>query len=101
MCYSLQVAFKREQSDHQSVIGLEKLYGDFKKLHNHILITFENELKEYQRIEDLTSSGELKASQKIQISAIGSYKGAQGGDPVALYLDQRTSDEFYTYGKSY
>lgn len=61
-CYSLQVVFNKAESDQQTIITLKKLYGDFKKLHNHILMTFDNELKEYQKIEELTSSGELKAS---------------------------------------
>lgn len=38
-------------------IQLEKLFGEFKKLNRFITTTFENEIKEYERIEALTAQG--------------------------------------------
>lgn len=41
-------------------VVIEKLYGDFKKLNAFIIDSFTNEIKEYEKVEKMTSSGEIK-----------------------------------------
>jgi len=41
----------------QQSIVQEKVYGDFKRLHAYIIETFQNELKEFERLERFMSSG--------------------------------------------
>jgi len=36
-------------------IVLEKVFGDFKRLHSHLIETFQNELKEFERFERIAS----------------------------------------------
>ena len=45
--------------DDQKIV-LKKLYGDFKRLNSFILSTFQNEIKEYEQMEEITSMGAIK-----------------------------------------
>jgi hypothetical protein len=52
-------------------ITMEKVYGDFKRLHIHIEETFKNEIKEFQRIEKATSNVDMNSSSKeIEITTL-------------------------------
>lgn len=83
-------------------IEIEKLYGDFKKLHHFIKATFLSEAKEYERIDELTAN---KANNQPVIASTGplfdSSAGNGGQSGPAIVLNNWTSDEFYEYGKIY
>lgn len=111
----------------QQTITQEKVYGDFKRLHAYIIETFQNELKEFERLERFMSQGRSKGSLHLADHAgvandelatmlsqgtIGSGRMTiiQGSGPDgensengngAIVLNQRTSEEFYRYGKQY
>ena len=66
--YKLQLL--PSQGGHRE-ITLEKVYGDFKRLHVHIEETFKNELKEFQRIDKATSNVDVNsASKEIEITTL-------------------------------
>lgn len=53
-----------------SKIEIEKLYGDFKKMHDYIRLTFQNEINEYERIEQLTSKEKTEAYDQMIIAPL-------------------------------
>lgn len=95
--YSFWVDFKNGKR-----IEIEKLYGDFKQLHQFIRTTFQTEAKEYERIDELTAS-KGKVNNDLVIASTGllfdSTSNNQSGPSIVL--NQWTSDEFYEYGKIY
>ena len=79
---------------------IEKLYGDFKKLNAFIIDSFTNEVKEYERVEKVTSSGEIKNKKQVQIAPLESAYEQKQGSP-SIHLNSWAADEFYQYGKIY
>ena len=65
----LKIANSQNQSDQDQndKVVLEKVYGDFKRLHAHILETFQNELKEFERIQQIIERDDGKL-ENYQIS---------------------------------
>lgn len=62
--YLLEVSFKNDKK-HKSAqqkdwltISQEKVYGDFKRLHSYIIETFQNEIREYERMENIMQEEE-------------------------------------------
>jgi hypothetical protein len=55
----MEILFKRmnyedkKQAKSLHKFDLEKVYGDFKRMHSHIIESFQNELKEYERVESI------------------------------------------------
>lgn len=64
-----------DQQSRSTKIILEKQYGEFKRLHQHLIDTYTAEIKEYERIEQLTSSGDLKKNTQVSITDIDSSFG--------------------------
>lgn len=48
-----------EETGSSKRITMEKVYGDFKRLHQHITDTFQNEVQEYERLKEIAQSGEF------------------------------------------
>jgi hypothetical protein len=89
-------------------IKIEKVYGDFKRLHAHIIETFQNELKEYERFRKMQRksgrpsqgvSNQMSASVKSEFSSSTHTGRAEGMEidlshPIAI-------EEFSKYGQIY
>ena len=71
-----------------SLISMDKVYGDFKKLHYHIRETFETEIKEWERYLE---SGE----SEIEISSLAE----QSDHPILL--SKRVAEEIGKFGRHY
>jgi hypothetical protein len=96
--FTLEVLFSKSGS----VMELERLYGDFRRLHEYVVATFENELREYESIERATSQGEIKEGKQVAIAPLSSTYGVAGKDEGgSIVLNKRTSEEFYDYGRVY
>ena len=70
MEFYLQTLNFEGRNDAKSVqkFSVEKVYGDFKRLHSYIIETFQNELKEYERVESIMQSGEHGQGESYFIS---------------------------------
>jgi hypothetical protein len=51
-------------------IHIEKLYGEFKRIHAFILSTFKNEIKEYERFEQITAQGAINDEKDVVIAPL-------------------------------
>lgn len=102
--YTFQVYFKKEGSEQETseTIMLEKVYGDFKKLHQQLTETFENEVKEYDKIDHVIKGGHASEGNFIQIGPLekGSYDSNSSAN-ANIMLTQRALDEYYIFGKTY
>ena len=51
--------FKKDEDDKETseTLVLEKVYGDFKRLHQQLTDTFKNEVSEYEKIETVVRGG--------------------------------------------
>ena len=112
----------------QQTITQEKVYGDFKRLHAYIIETFQNELKEFERLERFMSQGthargSLHLADHAGIAnddiatmirqgtigagrmTLGLASGPDGENSscgnAGIVLNQRTSEEFHRYGKQH
>lgn len=88
------------------VLSMQKVYGDFKRLHNYIIETFENERTEYERFQELQSQqvGDQSRMPSLSFSQNDLNKMKVNGldeNNNFIALNDRTSEELYEYGKQY
>ena len=103
--YEVKVFFQQQKSKKKgnaevevNLITLEKVYGDFRRLHDYIIETFNNEVAEYERFEQMQAQ-----EQSMEVRSLSLAKQSDLEDPEEniIIMNEGTSEEIYSFGKHY